>query len=103
MMRGTQQNSTKCFLESGSLENVKKELNFAKGHNITISPNERLIAKDGLLKNERLFYKLNLTLSYDGGTENLTIEFPILYGSYTTKKGNLTYIGFHPAIDGWFF
>jgi len=86
-----------------SIEDVREELNFAETYNITLTPSEKLFAKNGLMENERILYKANLTISYRNGTENATIEFLILYEKFTTEKDNLTYIGFQPSIDGWVF
>ncbi|WP_148305881.1 hypothetical protein [Geoglobus acetivorans] len=86
-----------------SIEDTEKELSFAENHNISLAPNEKLFARDGLMENETMIYKANLTISYSNGAKNATIEFPILYVKYTREKDNLTYIGFQPAIDGWVF
>lgn len=89
--------------ENYSIEDVEDELRFAEEHNITLRPNERLFVKDGLLKNGTMLFKVNLTLSYNNHTKNVTVVFPLLYVKYSVKKGDYTYVGFHAYIDGWIF
>ena len=86
-----------------SIEDVREELNFAETRNITLSPNEKLFAKSGLMENGTTIYTANITISYENGVKNATIEFRILYTRYITEKDNLTYIGFQPTIDAWIF
>ena len=86
-----------------SIEDVREELNFAETRNITLSPNEKLFAKSGLMKNGTTIYTANITISYENGVKNATIEFRILYKRYITEKDDLTYIGFQPTIDAWIF
>jgi len=86
-----------------SIEDIREELNFAETYNITLIPNEKLFAKNGLTENGMTTYTVNITVSYENGVKNATIEFRILYEKYVTEKDNLTYIGFQPTIDAWIF
>ncbi len=85
-----------------SLEDVRKEIEFAELKNITIlGVDEReLIMKD---KNLSLLVA-ELKLAVNGSVSNLTINFSVIYIPYELKKDDWVYArGLKGFIDSWVF